>query len=179
MAADYKYRARARKTNRFPVWKWLAVGALIAVFAAFLSLLRDSDISSTQSVGKSPPSKTGKKPNQRKKPEFQFYTILEQEQEIPDYEIKILKREEKLGRAKQGRYVLQAGSFQNYKEADRRKAQLALLGVEARIEKTKIGDRVWNRVKVGPLTDMVSVDNIRSRLRNNSIDVVVLKADIQ
>lgn len=182
MSRDYKHRANTRQSNRAPIWNWLIVGVLIALFVTFLSFLREKNTSQTQSIGKSLPSKAEKISNpsgEREKPEFQFYTILEKEQEVPDYELKIGKREEHLSRATPGRYELQAGSFRSFKEADKRKAQLALLGVEARIEKTKIGNRVWNRVKIGPFSTMTGVDNIRSRLRENRIDVVVLKSNIQ
>ena len=180
MARDYKNRARAHKKKPVPISKWLSVGALIVGFVTFLFFLQENKSVPIKSVEKPPPPKTVKKTSkreQKKKAEFQFYTILEQERKIPDYEIKIRKREEQLGRTQPGRYELQAGSFRKFAEADKRKAQLALLGVEARIEKIKVGDTNWNRIKIGPYFDMVKVDIVRTRLRENSIDVVVMKAD--
>ncbi len=182
MARDYKNRARARKKKPVPIWKWLGIGALIAGFVTFLIFLQDNKGDPIPTARRSPPPQIVKKVNKRKerekkKAEFQFYTILERERKIPDYEVKIRKREEQLGRAKPGRYELQAGSFRKFAEADKRKAQLALLGVESRIEKIMVGDTRWNRIKIGPFFDMVKVDNVRSQLRENSIDVVVMKAD--
>ena len=182
MSRDYKNRARARKKKQVPIWKWLGVGALIAGFVTFLFFLQDNNSVPIQSVEKPKSPKTVKKANKskergQKKAEFQFYTILEQEREIPDYEVKIRKREEQLGRAKPGRYELQAGSFRKFAEADKRKAQLALLGVESRIEKIKVGDTNWNRIKIGPFFDMIKVDILRTQLRENSIDVVVMNAN--
>ncbi len=180
MARDYKNRARARKKKPVTIWKWVGVGVLIMGFVTFLFFLQENKNVPTQSVEKPPQPKTiekTRKGKQKKKAEYQFYTILEREREIPDYEIKIRKREEQLGRANPGRYELQAGSFRNFAEADKRKAQLALLGVESRIEKINVGDTNWNRIKIGPFSDMVKVDSLRTQLRENSIDVVVMKAD--
>ncbi len=111
------------------------------------------------------------------KPRFEFYTILpEQEVEIPETEIKIRKNEEKKGKAKPGNYVLQVGSFKSYKEADRLKAELAMLGIHSNIETAKLNDTIWNRVKLGPFKSMVHVDAARKRLRLQHIDAIVLRA---
>lgn len=175
MTRDYKHRSKRYKKNSIAIWKWLVVGCLLALFVGFLNLLREPDKTVSTSSTTNEPEKSVKQG--KKAPDFQFYTILEKEQKIPDYEIKMRKREEQLGRLKAGNYVLQAGSFRHFKEADKRKAQLALLGFEAQIEKTKIDGTLWNRIKIGPYTDMNSVDRVRSRLRENDIDVVVMKID--
>lgn len=176
MLRDYKQRASPRKAKPVPIWKWLGVGVLVTIFIAFLNLLRETAPPPNQPGQPKAPTEEEKKV-QEIKPEFQFYTILEEEQKIPDYEIKLRKREEQRSRGEPGRYILQAGSFREFKEADKRKAQLALLGVESQIEKTKIGGTLWNRIKIGPYPDMVSVDTVRTRLRENNIDVMVFQAD--
>jgi len=50
------------------------------------------------------------------------------------------------------------------------------MGIESRVEKAKVGDATWYRVKMGPLSKMSSVSSIRARLRQNGIDVVVTEA---
>ena len=48
------------------------------------------------------------------------------------------------------RYYLQAGSFRRFEDADRVKAQLALLGVVAGVQRVTInGGETWHRVRVG------------------------------
>ena len=109
-------------------------------------------------------------------PQFDFYTILpEKEVIVPDYEINTRAREERVGQAKTASYILQAGSFRDFKDADSLRAKLALMGIESKVEKAKVGNVVWNRVKMGPYTQMTSVSTIRSRLRENGIDVVVME----
>ena len=73
-------------------------------------------------------------------------------------------------------YMLQAGSFRDFAQADKLKAQLALLGIEAKIEPAKIGDTRWNRVRIGPVTSIARLDSIRQRLRQNKIGVMVQSA---
>jgi cell division protein FtsN len=107
-------------------------------------------------------------------PQFDFYTILpEKEVVVPDHEIDTRSREERVGQAKPTQYILQAGSYKDFREADRLRAKLALMGIESRIEKAKVGSVTWYRIKMGPYTRMNSVSTIRSRLRDNGIDAIV------
>ena len=110
-------------------------------------------------------------------PQFDFYTILpEKEVVVPDYEINTRAREERVGQAKKASYIMQAGSFKEFKDADSLRAKLALMGIESRVEKAKIGNVTWNRVKMGPYDRMASVSSIRARLRQDGIDVIVTEA---
>ena len=107
-------------------------------------------------------------------PQFDFYTILpEKEVVVPDYEINTRAREERVGQAKKANYIMQAGSFKEFKDADSLRAKLALMGIESRVEKAKIGNVIWHRVKMGPYDRMASVSSIRARLRQNGIDAIV------
>lgn len=125
-------------------------------------------------------------------PQFDFYTILPQKEVVvPDYEIKTRAREELIGKvnkplvpatqdmasqAKGAQYMVQAGSFREFQEADKLRAKLALMGIESRVEKAKVGNTVWHRVKMGPYAQMTSVSAIRTRLRQNGIDVIVTES---
>ncbi len=109
-------------------------------------------------------------------PQFDCYTYLpEKEVIVPDHEINTRAREERVGQAKTASYILQAGSFKDFKDADSLRAKLALMGIESKVEKAKVGNTVWNRVKMGPYTQMTSVSTIRTRLRENGIDVIVME----
>ncbi|MGZ8175262.1 MULTISPECIES: SPOR domain-containing protein, partial [Methylobacter] len=65
--------------------------------------------------------------------------------------------------------------FREFKDADSLRAKLALMGIESKVEKAKVGNVVWNRVKMGPYTQMTSVSTIRGRLWENGIDVIVME----
>ena len=73
-------------------------------------------------------------------------------------------------------YYLQAGAFQNPQDADNLKAQLALLGLEAVIQTSDLGDKgVFHRVRVGPIRAMDEVDRTRSLLTQNNIPATLVK----
>ncbi|MGH8547371.1 MAG: SPOR domain-containing protein [Methylococcales bacterium] len=190
MTQDYKHRT-SRKGNRrnhgVSIWRWMLAAVLVGLFISFLMFLRNPEPPAQPSILtlKKPVPKKEPEPEQVKKtsrptpekPRFEFYTILpEQEVEIPETEIKIRKSEEKQGKAKPGSYVLQVGSFKKYKDADRLKAELAMLGIHSKIESAKLDDSTWNRVKIGPYTSITAVDVVRKRLRLQNIDAIVISA---
>ncbi|MGR9046674.1 MAG: SPOR domain-containing protein [Gammaproteobacteria bacterium] len=191
MARDYKNRGRGGSRRGQPQgvawWRWLLIVVVIALFAAFLMSLRDTspesgrsvvtkklDTTQSKPVDKPKKQQTVKAEPKKEEPRFDFYTILpEKEVVVPDYEIKTRVREERVGKAKPAKYMLQAGSFRDYKEADSLRAKLALMGIESRVEKAKVGNVTWNRVKMGPYSQLSSVTTIKSRLKQNGIDVMV------
>mgnify|MGYP000636146523 CR=1 FL=1 len=182
MARDYKYRANQSKKKpqqaKVSWWKWLLVFLLIAVFILFLMFLGNSapdDKNQPISVTKKTPSKPKHQNKKPQEPRFDFYTILpETEIIVPDYEINTRSREEQLvGKSKATKYLMQAGSFRDFAEADKLRARLALMGIESRVEKAKVGKAIWNRVKMGPYSQSSSVSTIKKRLRSNGIDVIV------
>jgi cell division protein FtsN len=73
-------------------------------------------------------------------------------------------------------YYLQAGAFQNADDADNLKAQLALLGVEAAIQTSDLGDKgVFHRVRVGPFDSEADLNSTRNLLSQNSIPATLVK----
>ena len=183
MARDYKHRASQNRKRpqqtQVAWWKWVLIIVLISLFVIFLIFLRGSapeaeheqSISKTAKAQKSTPIHQNKEPLE---PRFDFYTILpETEIVVPDYEINTRSREEQFGKSKTTKYLMQAGSFRDYTEADKLRARLALMGIESRVEKAKVGSVVWNRVKMGPYSRSSSVSVIKKRLRQNGIDVIV------
>lgn len=113
-------------------------------------------------------------PAEPEEPRYEFYTILPQaEVVVPDYEIKTRVREQLVGKTKATKYVMQAGSFREAAEAERHKAKLALLGIESRVEKAKVGETIWHRVKIGPYDNPASVSTIKELLQKNGIGVIV------
>jgi len=112
---------------------------------------------------------------------FDFYSILPKlEVIIPEQEV--VERSASGSNTKikpiekPGRYVLQAGSFRTAADADRVRAELALLGVQAHIETVTINNSdTWHRVRIGPFDNNKQLDKTRNRLLDNSIEVMVLK----
>lgn len=191
MARDYKHRGQHRTQPKpkasVPAtwWNWLVLVLVIVVFPVLLlkwcGPTPDNKIPTKQTLpkqvadqAKTPTKTKSPKPEAIDEPRFDFYTILpEKEVVVPDYEIKTRVREERVGKAKATQYLLQAGSFREFVDADRLRAKLALMGIESRVEKAQVGDVIWNRVKMGPYEQMSSVTTIKNRLKENGIDVMV------
>jgi cell division protein FtsN len=73
-------------------------------------------------------------------------------------------------------FFLQAGAFQNPRDADTLRARLALLGVEARIQTATLPDKgVWHRVRVGPYTSVEELGRTRETLKQNGVETTLIK----
>ncbi|BAW79381.1 sporulation domain-containing protein [Candidatus Nitrosoglobus terrae] len=72
-------------------------------------------------------------------------------------------------------YVLQAGSFRNYTQADKRKATLALLGIEATIQTAATDNNIWHRVRIGPNINLAKLYQIQHHLHDNQIECQLVK----
>ena len=112
---------------------------------------------------------------------FDFPTILEErtvekiiEKTYPETQINIDKSE------KITRYIIQVGSFKNFKSADALKAKLAFSGLSANIQKTNIiGKGISFRVFVGPFEDKEKKDAVKKILAANSIDSITIEQKIE
>lgn len=203
MAKDYKYRAQNKGSGHVEnpsnplksvsFWRWMLITALsISTVVALVYWLARGEkpprlVQNGQGVPAIQPQKADLANNveikqavkpqpepEHKQPRFDFYTILpEKEVVVPDYEINTRAREERVGKGKEAHYTMQAGSFKSFKEADQLRAKLGLLGIESTVHKAKVGTVFWYRVKIGPYAQMTSVSAIKSRLRQNGIDVIV------
>ncbi|MEL7296529.1 MAG: SPOR domain-containing protein [Pseudomonadota bacterium] len=71
-----------------------------------------------------------------------------------------------------GVYRIQAGSFTRFEDADRRKAQLALLGIQSTIEAVMVREKRVHRVIVGPLNNPQTVTDYQGRLAAANIEMI-------
>ena len=115
-------------------------------------------------------------PENKEPKRFTFYDIL------PNFEV-VTPDEEPESEAdttpqaivEPGLYVLQAGSFSTNNDADRRRAELALHGIESHIQRVTVNDRQYHRVYIGPTDDLDELNMLRSRLRAAQIDVLRIR----
>lgn len=74
-------------------------------------------------------------------------------------------------------YFLQAGSFTNVDDADKVKAKLALLGMEANVQPATIPDKgVWYRVRLGPYHGADEMNAALNTLKQNGINAAPIRA---
>lgn len=75
-----------------------------------------------------------------------------------------------------GSYVIQAGSFSTHADADRRKAELAMLGMSSQIVDINLpsGKTVY-RVQSDTIDSSAKLNRLLKRLRDNQIDTMVMR----
>ena len=103
---------------------------------------------------------------------FEFYTRL------PKMEVPIDTTREKIRDKKETGnyfYMLQVGSFDQRKDAERLKAQLALLGEIAVIQNVAVNGTSMHRVRLGPFNSSRKLDAVRGRLTREDIPTMALK----
>jgi cell division protein FtsN len=107
---------------------------------------------------------------------FTFYEMLPKfEVIVPDQEPDVYADTEPRAVVRPGIYVLQAGSFSAHADADRRRAELALQGIESQIQRVMIDDKTYYRVRIGPTEDLDRLNLLRSRLREAKIDALRIR----
>jgi cell division protein FtsN len=201
MPTDYKSRVTRKQKKSLPGYMWLLSGLAIGLFVAFIVYLdkqpeNDKDFGTAvqqeleklkQQANKKPveSAKVDKKTDNREKKEqkFNFYTILpELEVLIPESETRPPEVKNKTtttttsdssNTAKQ--YVLQVGSFQNLNDAEKLKANLAFLGLEANIQRVTVNKQAWHRVRTGPYRDRQQLYKNQKLLKQNDIDSISME----
>jgi len=109
------------------------------------------------------------------RPRYDFYTVLpEMEVVVPEAELRERAAEGPAAGADSAQYVLQVGSFREFADADRIKAQLALQGIVAHVRSVDINGTTWHRVRVGPYESSRRTDSVKRRLQADDFEVIVL-----
>jgi len=187
-----KKRSKRRRTSsqkqEYPGWVWMLFGLAIGLSVAFAIYVRDSEPAPPPAATRQPASldsaiddngesaaaaEAAKEPAESR---FTFYDMLPNfEVVIPEQEPDVTADVEPRAVVKPGLYILQAGSFTRYEDADRRRAELALQGIESTIQRVTIDDRTYHRVRIGPTDDLDELNLLRSRLRAANIDVIRIR----
>jgi len=179
-----KRNTRKRQQQDYPGWVWMLFGLGIGLSVALAIFMKDREpvaavpeplpaLASTITNNNEVATAAQEEPPERR---FDFYNML------PNFEVIIPEQEPDVSQDRgpkavelPGEYVLQAGSFTDYADADRRRAQLALLGIESRIQRVSIDDKTYHRVRIGPTRDLDNLNALRDRLRQAQIDVLRIR----
>ena len=108
-------------------------------------------------------------------PRFVFDTVLPNEEVdlTPDIE----PAELTAGDTHTADYLLQIGSFRQEEDADRRRGELALLGLEASVQLTNGDNGRWYRVTMGPFATRSEIARARSMAAQANMDTLLLKRE--
>ena len=191
--ARRKRRTTKRKTSggETPGWLWGVFGLAVGLAVAAAVYVNDRRNPPAQAQNPAPASlesavdNNGETTVARKSepaPEaangeqrFTFYEMLKRSEVLVPEEKRAAGSPEPVAVVEPGSYVLQVGSFSTHADADKRKAELALHGIESAIQKASVNDRIYFRVRIGPTTDLNELNMLRSRLRAANIDAVRLR----
>jgi cell division protein FtsN len=73
-------------------------------------------------------------------------------------------------------YLLQTDSFQNHSDADRRRAELILMGMDTNIQTTTLANgQTWHRVIVGPFIGKQALHKAQKQLAQLNINAAIRK----
>jgi len=107
---------------------------------------------------------------------YAFYDMLPKfEVVVPEKEKDVRSDVRAVPETRRGTYVLQAGSYKNFADADRVHAQLALQGIESKVQKVSVDNDTWHRVRIGPISKLDELNRLRTILRKAEVDVLVIR----
>ena len=108
---------------------------------------------------------------------YDFYEMLPNFEVVVPEKDKDVKRDLPAGAPieRPGVYVLQAGSYRSQADAERVRAQLAMQGVEAKVQRVAVDADVWHRVRVGPVTNLEQLNRLRRQLQAAELDALVIR----
>ena len=187
--ARRKAASRTRANSATPAWMWLMAGILIGLAMAWYLFAKgyipqpeamengtgpgNAETSDSEEIA--PVSEKEKKAS----PRYDFFTILpEMEVVVPEEELSRQSRAEPetpVTGNSEDEFYLQVGSFREMADAEKRKAQLALLGEAAEVQKVTVNGATWHRVRIGPVKGTRSAEAKRNRLADNGIESLVLR----
>ena len=186
-----KSRASSRrKQQEYPGWLWMLFGLALGLSVAFAVYVKDRRPAPTVASAPSQPASlqntlentredevaAAQPASEEAESRFTFYDMLPNfEVIIPEEEPDVTLDAEARAVVEPGLYVLQAGSFTLHADADRRRAELALHGIESQIQRVMIDDKTYHRVRIGPTDDLDELNLLRSRLRAAQIDVLRIR----
>ncbi|MES2674321.1 MAG: SPOR domain-containing protein [Pseudomonadota bacterium] len=158
-----------------PAWLWFIIGAILGAFGMAL-VFWSNEQTKTPAVTETPkpsPTNDSKSP----KPRFDFYKLLQESEVIVPATEKIPEGDKTPEPVVPNiEFILQVGSFPNRPEADKYRAELILLNLDAHIETVEIHKgEIWHRVMVGPFDSQQKLASARSILVTNQYSPLVMK----
>ncbi len=200
--ANRKKRSRTRRSSRskqeadYPGWVWMIFGLAIGLSVAFAVYVKDREPVVEQVVAQPQPAsmqdsldsnsaaqeaeeaeeETQVDVAEVEESRFEFYDLLPAFEMTVDAEPPVVDEDvEPQAIEEPGIYMLQAGSFSTHNDADRRRVELALHGIESRVQRARVNGRDFYRVYIGPIDDLERLNVTRSRLRAAKIEVMRIR----
>jgi cell division protein FtsN len=189
MAKDFKH-TRRRRNGGLSGWTGLVLGLALGLIVAGAVYVKDhrtpAVAENSAKPGKRRPrdrevpgpdaEELGAAEDKENAPTYDFYNML------PKFEVVVPEKEKDIKpdlrtapETRRGTYVLQAGSYKSFADADRIRAQLAMQGIESKVQKVSVDADTWHRIRIGPIKNLDELNRMRQRLRAADIDVLVIR----
>jgi cell division protein FtsN len=182
MARDYK--PKRNKPGVLSGWLGLGLGLGLGLAVAGVIYLKDHRLDAPEShAGKA----IKKRSHGNEAPEagdpvaedsksYAFYEMLPKfEVVVPEKDKDVRPDTKSVPETRSGTYVLQAGSYKNFADADRVRAKLALQGIESNVQKVTVDNDTWHRIRIGPISKLDELNRMRQILRKADVDVLVIR----
>ena len=182
MARDYK--PKRTKPGALSGWLGLGLGLGLGLAVAGVIYLKDHRLDAPEShAGKV----IKKRAHGSEAPEagdpvaddsksYAFYEMLPKfEVVVPEKDKDVRPDTKSVPETRSGTYVLQAGSYKNFADADRVRAKLALQGIESNVQKVTVDNDTWHRIRIGPISKLEDLNRMRQILRKADVDVLVIR----
>ena len=185
MARDYK--TKRRKTTGFSGWMGVLSGLALGLAVAGIVYVKDHR-------SEAPAARSGKADKRKSHgneladaeaadpgaeesaKSYDFYDMLPKfEVVVPEKDKDVRPDTKSVPETRRGTYVLQAGSYKNFADADRVRAKLALQGVESKVQKVSVDNDTWHRIRIGPISKLDELNRLRQTLRKADVDVLVIR----
>jgi cell division protein FtsN len=163
-------------------WVWISLILIISLFVFFIFFLDQKVVKSGRQTIEQP-----ELVHQIQKPRIDFYEVLKERNfSVPDdrkEQVRNAKAKADVIKSKQNklssdtRYILQAGSFKKAEDAERRKAELAMLGLESSVKKVNVAGTFYHRVEMGPFLDDGFYSRVKNRLISSDIQYIARTAN--
>jgi cell division protein FtsN len=109
--------------------------------------------------------------------QFAFYSLLPKMEVVIPQNTPVTTSTNTSEQQQSGTYLLQVASLQNPKDAERFKARLVTMGLMVSVQPYQRADGViWNRVLVGPFTNLADAERQQQALHHDGLDSILLKA---
>ncbi|WP_439102908.1 SPOR domain-containing protein [Congregibacter sp.] len=148
--------------------RWYGAGVATGLFLAFLLYL----VSLPPENGAEPQLANRPKAS-NPEPEYEFFEVLPNQEITVDVDPADLPKPRSAGTGKQ--FLLQAGSFRQAADADRRRGELLLLGLNPSVEDTQGDTGRWFRVVLGPFESRSAMAKARSLTAQQDIDTLLIQ----
>jgi cell division protein FtsN len=189
MATARDYKRRDKRASELGRMREFAMGALVGIVLAGASSVyimgnRQHDAAMAREKAEAPrPDSRRKAPDSEGAAraaageKYDFYEML------PNFEVVVPEKDKDVKRdlpatariERPGVYVLQAGSYRNEADADRVRAQLAMQGIDARVQRVAVDSDVWHRVRIGPINKLDDLNRLRKQLQAADVDALVIR----